>query len=81
MIRGATDATVADDTIQMLLIILLLFSSRVHTLSYHSRHRASHALLRSIFPEDLVQYAHEHGLLQEIVEPQAMPSVDYMSPF
>lgn len=44
-------------------------------------------MLRSIFPEDLVQYAGEHGLLQEILthEHAAAPSlgatVDYMPPY
>eukprot|EP00977_Amphora_coffeiformis_P028292 scaffold34922_cov141-Amphora_coffeaeformis.AAC.3 len=50
-------------------------------------HRADHGLLRSIFPEDLVQYAGQHGLLQEILEPAGHPPAamaatsDYMPPY
>ena len=45
-------------------------------------------MLRSIFPEDLVQYAADHGLLQEMLEhpgvapvPPMGATVDYMPPF
>ena len=57
------------------------------SLSLDFRHHTNHALLRSIFPEDLVQYAGQHGLLQEILDPNvgqgpAMgATADYMQPF